>query len=95
MQHYHSLLRAGVNSLCAVVTRLTHGLVELNLARTGLTARGVNRLAEALLANRNIAVSLKRLDLSSNILKGEDLTVILSHCAVCTLVLSDSWVFLT
>lgn len=63
---------SGLNHLCAPITKLSRGLVELNLARTGITARGVNKLSEALLSNRNIPLNLRILDLSENSFKGED-----------------------
>lgn len=66
---------SGLNHLCAPITKLSRGLVELNLARTGITARGVNKLSEALLSNRNIPLNLRIFDLSENSFKGEDVPV--------------------
>jgi len=65
----------GLNHLCAPITKLSRGLVELNLARTGITARGVNQLALALISNKNILLNLRCLNLKENSFKGEDITV--------------------
>lgn len=66
---------SGLSYLCAPLTRLSRGLVELNLARTGITAKGVNKLSEALLGNKHIPLNLRHLDLSENSFKGEDVSV--------------------
>ena len=65
----------GMNHLSGPVSKLSRGLVCLNLASTGMTAKGVNKLAEALCSNRFIPTSLHVLNLSGNMLKGEEITV--------------------
>ena len=57
------------------ITQLSRGLTHLDLSRTAITARGVNRLAEALQANKFMSTTLQYLNLSDNLLKGEELAV--------------------
>ena len=66
---------AGSVHLCTLMSKLIRGLVELNVSRTGLGARGVGRVAECLQSLPNIYSSLRRLDLSFNTVKGEDVGV--------------------
>jgi leucine-rich repeat-containing protein 16 len=61
----------GVGHLSHVFGRLPTGLVKLNLSFCGLTCKGVNQLAHALLSNANMAATLAHLDLSGNNLKEE------------------------
>jgi leucine-rich repeat-containing protein 16 len=61
----------GVGHLSHVFGRLPTGLVKLNLSFCGLTCKGVNQLAAALLANTNMAATLAHLDISGNNLKEE------------------------
>lgn len=72
---YICIYLAGINHLCSHLTKHSRGLVLLNLSHTGMTSRGVNRLAEALCSNKYIAASLKTLNLSGNNIKAEDITV--------------------
>ena len=65
----------GLNHLCGPITKLSRGLVHLDLSSTGLTATGVNRLAEALCASRLIPTSLHTLSLADNLTKDADITV--------------------
>ena len=49
--------------------------MHLNLAHTGITAKGVGKLAEALHSNKFVPTSLKLLDLTENSLKGDETSV--------------------
>jgi hypothetical protein len=60
------------------LAKLGHGLTKLKLSRTGLTAAGINRVAETLQNNPNMLSTLKHLDLSHNAVRGEDITVIIT-----------------
>ncbi len=66
---------AGIGHLNQLINKLSRGLQHLNLAKTGLSAKGVNRLADALATNKAIAATLTHLDLSDNSLRAEDITV--------------------
>ncbi|XP_059488573.1 F-actin-uncapping protein LRRC16A isoform X2 [Neocloeon triangulifer] len=61
----------GVGHLSHVFGRLPTGLVKLNLSFCGLTCKGVNQLAHALLSNPNMSSTLAHLDISGNNLKEE------------------------
>jgi len=73
------LLAAGVNHLCVALTKCSRSLSELSLSRTGLGARGLARIMETLQSLPNIYATLRRLDLSFNSVKGDDIAV-----SVCT-----------
>ena len=49
--------------------------MHLNLAHTGITAKGVGKLADALHSNKFVPTSLKLLDLTENSLKGDETSV--------------------
>ena len=66
--------------MCGPIYKLARGLTYLNLSKTLLTSRGVNRIAETLQATKNISSSLRHLDLSGNTLKAEELIVGLLCC---------------
>uniref|UniRef100_A0A8C4NJU5 Capping protein regulator and myosin 1 linker 1 n=1 Tax=Eptatretus burgeri TaxID=7764 RepID=A0A8C4NJU5_EPTBU len=63
----------GVTCLCTPLSKLPKGLKSLSLARTSLTSKGVNALAQALLTNEVMFRSLTHLDLSGNSFRGDDL----------------------
>jgi len=64
--------------------KFPHGLVELNLCRTGLAVRGIGRVAEALETVPSIYLTLRRLDLSFNSAKGEEIGVSCRSISVTT-----------
>uniref|UniRef100_A0AAR2LZ24 CARMIL C-terminal domain-containing protein n=1 Tax=Pygocentrus nattereri TaxID=42514 RepID=A0AAR2LZ24_PYGNA len=63
----------GIASLGAQFAKLRKGLKHLNFSRTSLSPKGVNSLAQSLSANQSILSTLSHLDLSGNILRGDDL----------------------
>jgi len=62
------------------MSKLTRGLVELNVSRTSLAVRGVGRIAECLQTMPSIYSTLRRLDLSFNCVKGEEIGVSFALC---------------
>ncbi|XP_048204313.1 F-actin-uncapping protein LRRC16A isoform X1 [Perognathus longimembris pacificus] len=64
----------GVASLSIQFAKLPRGLKHLNLSKTSLSPKGVNSLSQSLSANPLTASSLLHLDLSGNILRGDDLS---------------------
>nr|XP_055065406.1 F-actin-uncapping protein LRRC16A-like isoform X5 [Misgurnus anguillicaudatus] len=63
----------GIASLGAQFAKLRKGLKHLNFSRTSLSPKGVNSLAQSLSANQSIPNTLTHLDLSGNVLRGDDL----------------------
>ncbi|KAM6968132.1 F-actin-uncapping protein LRRC16A-like [Aplochiton taeniatus] len=63
----------GIASLSAQFSKLRKGLQHLNFSRTSLSPKGVNSLAQSLSTNPSIPGSLSHLDLSGNILRGDDM----------------------
>uniref|UniRef100_A0A3Q2QT46 Capping protein regulator and myosin 1 linker 1 n=1 Tax=Fundulus heteroclitus TaxID=8078 RepID=A0A3Q2QT46_FUNHE len=63
----------GVSSLGAQFAKLHLGLKHLNFSKTSLSPKGVNSLCQSLSANPSIASSLVHLDLSGNLLRGDDM----------------------
>ncbi|CAJ1061753.1 F-actin-uncapping protein LRRC16A-like isoform X2 [Xyrichtys novacula] len=63
----------GVSSLGAQFAKLRIGLKHLNFSRTSLSPKGVNSLCQSLSANPSIPSSLVHLDLSGNVLRGDDM----------------------
>lgn len=61
----------GVGQLCGPLGKLHKGLSYLNLAHTGITAKGVNTLAHALSLNRSMPSNLTYLNLSDNVFKDD------------------------
>lgn len=61
----------GMGQLCGPLGKLHKGLSHLNLARTGITSKGVNALAHALSINRAMPSSLVYLNLSDNVFKDD------------------------
>ena len=74
-KHDNSNFFSGVNHLCQPLSKLSSGLVYLNLSRTGCTSKGINRLAEALNNNRFMSTSLQTINLSHNTLRGDEISV--------------------
>ncbi|XP_043923009.1 F-actin-uncapping protein LRRC16A isoform X2 [Protopterus annectens] len=62
----------GVSYMSAQFAKLSKGLKQLNLSKTSLTSKGVNSLAQSLSANQLIPSTLTHLDLSGNVLRGDD-----------------------
>ncbi|XP_026227705.1 F-actin-uncapping protein LRRC16A [Anabas testudineus] len=63
----------GISSLGAQFAKLNMGLKHLNFSKTSLSPKGVNSLCQSLSANPSIPSSLVHLDLSGNILRGDDM----------------------
>ncbi|KAM9233562.1 F-actin-uncapping protein LRRC16A isoform 3-T3 [Dugong dugon] len=64
----------GVSSLSIQFAKLPKGLKHLNLSKTSLSPKGVNSLSQSLSANPLTATTLIHLDLSGNVLRGDDLS---------------------
>ncbi|XP_012494126.1 PREDICTED: leucine-rich repeat-containing protein 16A isoform X2 [Propithecus coquereli] len=64
----------GVSSLSVQFAKLPKGLKYLNLSKTSLSPKGVNSLSQSLSANPLTASTLIHLDLSGNVLRGDDLS---------------------
>nr|XP_054412983.1 F-actin-uncapping protein LRRC16A isoform X8 [Pongo abelii] len=64
----------GVSSLSIQFAKLPKGLKHLNLSKTSLSPKGVNSLSQSLSANPLTASALVHLDLSGNVLRGDDLS---------------------
>uniref|UniRef100_A0A3Q1G925 Capping protein regulator and myosin 1 linker 1 n=1 Tax=Acanthochromis polyacanthus TaxID=80966 RepID=A0A3Q1G925_9TELE len=63
----------GVSSLAAQFAKVRLGLKHLNFSKTSLSPKGVNSLCQSLSANPSIPSSLVHLDLSGNLLRGDDM----------------------
>ncbi|XP_054477478.1 F-actin-uncapping protein LRRC16A-like [Anoplopoma fimbria] len=63
----------GISSLGAQFAKLRLGLKHLNFSKTSLSPKGVNSLCQSLSANPSIPSSLVHLDLSGNVLRGDDM----------------------
>ncbi|KAF6725438.1 Leucine-rich repeat-containing protein 16A [Oryzias melastigma] len=63
----------GVSSLGAQFAKSQIGLKHLNFSRTSLSPKGVNSLCQSLSANPSIPTSLVHLDVSGNMLRGDDM----------------------
>uniref|UniRef100_A0A3P8UVS6 Capping protein regulator and myosin 1 linker 1 n=1 Tax=Cynoglossus semilaevis TaxID=244447 RepID=A0A3P8UVS6_CYNSE len=77
----------GVSSLGTQFAKLHMGLKHLNFSKTSLSPKGVNSLCQSLSASSSIPNSLVHLDLSGNILRGDDMQVN-SYGYPCSLVCS-------
>ncbi|XP_061110320.1 F-actin-uncapping protein LRRC16A-like isoform X2 [Conger conger] len=64
----------GIASLSVQFGKLRKGVKHLNFSKTSLSPKGVNSLCQSLSANQPIASTLTHLDLSGNVLRGDDLT---------------------
>ncbi|XP_073487277.1 F-actin-uncapping protein LRRC16A isoform X1 [Aquarana catesbeiana] len=71
----------GVSFLSIHFAKLPKGLMHLNLSKTSISAKGVNSLSQSLSANQLIASTLTHLDLSGNVLRGDDLPYLYSFLA--------------
>ncbi|XP_075272720.1 F-actin-uncapping protein LRRC16A isoform X3 [Opisthocomus hoazin] len=71
----------GVSSLSIQFAKLPKGLKHLNLSKTSLSPKGVNSLSQSLSANSLIANTLIYLDLSGNMLRGDDLSSLYNFLA--------------
>ncbi|KAM9807205.1 F-actin-uncapping protein LRRC16A-like isoform 1-T1 [Syngnathus typhle] len=63
----------GISSLGVQFAKLRTGLKHVNFAKTSVSPKGVNSLCQSLSANPSIPGSLVHLDLSGNILRGDDM----------------------
>ncbi|XP_029307120.1 F-actin-uncapping protein LRRC16A-like isoform X1 [Cottoperca gobio] len=63
----------GISSLGAQFAKLRMGLKHLNFSKTSISPKGVNSLCQSLSANPSIPSSLVHLDLSGNVLRGDDM----------------------
>lgn len=64
----------GLQHLCVHISKQNQGMVHLNLSKTGISAKGLNRLAESLCKNRQMSKTLRYLDLSENSFKTEEIS---------------------
>ncbi|XP_055988230.1 F-actin-uncapping protein LRRC16A isoform X6 [Sorex fumeus] len=71
----------GVSSLSIQFAKLPKGLKHLNLSKTSLSPKGVNSLSQSLSANPLTASTLTHLDLSGNVLRGDDLSCMYNFLA--------------
>ncbi|XP_072267686.1 F-actin-uncapping protein LRRC16A isoform X2 [Pyxicephalus adspersus] len=71
----------GVSFLSIHFAKLPKGLMHLNLSKTSISAKGVNSLSQSLSANPLIASTLTHLDLSGNVLRGDDLPYLYNFLA--------------
>ncbi|XP_030743038.2 F-actin-uncapping protein LRRC16A [Echinops telfairi] len=71
----------GVSSLSIQFAKLPKGLKHLNLSKTSLSPKGVNSLSQPLSANPLTATTLLHLDLSGNVLRGDDLSYMYNFLA--------------
>ncbi|ESN93479.1 hypothetical protein HELRODRAFT_194028 [Helobdella robusta] len=65
----------GLTSLCTFLSTHNTELVTLNLASTSLTYKGINQLGESLCCQPCYKQTLSKLDLSGNLLKGDDISL--------------------
>ncbi|KAG8571489.1 hypothetical protein GDO81_011667 [Engystomops pustulosus] len=71
----------GVSFLSTQFAKLPKGLMHLNLSKTSISPKGVNSLSQSLSATQLIASTLTHLDLSGNILRGDDLSCLYTFLA--------------
>ncbi|MGH0157307.1 UNVERIFIED_CONTAM: hypothetical protein FKN15_033265, partial [Acipenser sinensis] len=71
----------GLFSLSIQFAKLPKGLKHLNISKTSLSPKGVNSLAQSLSANQLVPSTLRYLDLSGNLLRGDDLSNLYSFLA--------------
>jgi hypothetical protein len=62
----------GLNHLSGPLSKVSHGLVHLNLSRTGISVKGINSLAQTLSFNKVTPNTLTYLNLAENPLRGEE-----------------------
>ncbi|XP_071505200.1 uncharacterized protein [Diadema antillarum] len=63
----------GIKHLCGPIAKMSHGLSELRLSKTGISGDGASALGKALGENNFIPTTLKVLDLSGNAFRDSDL----------------------
>ncbi|RXN00673.1 Leucine-rich repeat-containing protein 16A [Acipenser ruthenus] len=71
----------GLFSLSIQFAKLPKGLKHLNISKTSLSPKGVNSLAQSLSTNQLVPSTLRYLDLSGNLLRGDDLSNLYSFLA--------------
>ncbi|XP_069814012.1 F-actin-uncapping protein LRRC16A [Dendropsophus ebraccatus] len=71
----------GVSFLSTQFAKLPKGLIHLNLSKTSISPKGVNSLSQSLSATQLIASTLTHLDLSGNLLRGDDLSCLYTFLA--------------
>ncbi|XP_077126118.1 F-actin-uncapping protein LRRC16A isoform X2 [Ranitomeya variabilis] len=71
----------GVSFLSTQFAKLPRGLIHLNLSKTSISPKGVNSLSQSLSAMQLIATTLTHLDLSGNILRGDELSYLYTFLA--------------
>ncbi|XP_075172184.1 F-actin-uncapping protein LRRC16A [Anomaloglossus baeobatrachus] len=71
----------GVSFLSTQFAKLPRGLIHLNLSKTSISPKGVNSLSQSLSAMPLIATTLTHLDLSGNILRGDELSYLYTFLA--------------
>ncbi|XP_073422252.1 F-actin-uncapping protein LRRC16A isoform X2 [Dendrobates tinctorius] len=71
----------GVSFLSTQFAKLPRGLIHLNLSKTSISPKGVNSLSQSLNAMQLIATTLNHLDLSGNILRGDELSYLYTFLA--------------
>ncbi|XP_052825324.1 F-actin-uncapping protein LRRC16A isoform X6 [Octopus bimaculoides] len=64
----------GIVHFLGFLSKLNHGLSYLDLSKTGLTGKGINKLSETMTESSVIQKSLKTLKIADNPMKGEDMT---------------------
>lgn len=75
---------AGAVYLSGFISKLNKGLVHLNLSHCGLTSKGINQLAQALLTNNSMFTTLTYLNLSGNSLKDDiSVSIMTMSCYLC------------
>ncbi|KAM4688470.1 LOW QUALITY PROTEIN: F-actin-uncapping protein LRRC16A [Discoglossus pictus] len=77
----NSLEDRGVSCLSIQFAKLPRGLQHLNLSKTSISPKGVNSLSQSLSANQMIASTLTHLDLSGNVVRGDDLSYLYNFLA--------------
>ena len=78
MWYHLSFAPLGAAQTTGPLGKLPKGLQKLNLARCGLTGKGVGQIAHALSLNRSMPTSLQYLNLAENTLK-DDINVSTNH----------------
>jgi len=66
---------SGLLFILPVIAKVSANITSLNLSRSNITGKAVKKLGETLHQNGGFVKSLHSIDLSENILKGEDLSV--------------------
>lgn len=64
----------GIIHFLGFLSKPNHGLTYLDLSKTGLTGKGINKLSETMSESSIMQKSLKTLKMADNSMKGEDMT---------------------